>query len=103
MKFAFATYDNQFARNLPFEASYAVAYGLPMEAAWKALTIDAAEIFGVADQTGSLEKGKSADLFLSDGDPLEMRTQVRMMFIRGKNVSLENRQTQLYKKYLARP
>jgi len=69
VKFAFATYDNQFARNLPFEASYAVAYGLPMEAAWKALTIDAAEIFGVADQTGSLEKGKSADLFLSDGAP----------------------------------
>lgn len=103
VKFAFATYDNQFARNLPFEASYAVAYGLPMEAAWKALTIDAAEIFGVADQTGSLEKSKSADLFLSDGDPLEVGTQVRMLFIRGKNVSLENRQTQLYKKYLARP
>ncbi len=103
VKFAFATYDNQFARNLPFEAGYAVAYGLPMEAAWKALTIDAAEIFGVGAQTGSLEVGKSADLFLSNGDPLEVRTQIKMLFIQGKNVSLENRQTRLYQKYLARP
>ncbi|MBY0503156.1 MAG: amidohydrolase family protein [Bryobacteraceae bacterium] len=103
VKFAFATYDNQFARNLPFEAGYAVAYGLPMDAAWKALTIDAAEIFGVGEMTGSLEKGKSADLLLSDGDPLEVRTQIKMLFIRGKNVSLENRQTRLYQKYLARP
>lgn len=103
VKFAFATYDNQFARNLPFEAGYAVAYGLPMEAAWKALTIDAAEIFGVGAQTGSLEVGKSADLFLSTGDPLEVRTQIKMLFIQGRNVSLENRQTRLYQKYLARP
>ncbi len=91
------------ARNLPFEAGYAVAYGLPMEAAWKALTIDAAEIYGVGAQTGSLEVGKSADLFLSNGDPLEVRTQIKMLFIQGKNVSLENRQTRLYQKYLARP
>ncbi len=103
VKFAFATYDNQFARNLPFEAGYAVAYGLPMDAAWRALTIDAAEIFGVGAITGSLEPGKSADLFLTDGDPLEVRTQVKMMFIQGRNVSLENRQTRLYQKYLARP
>lgn len=103
VKFAFATYDNQFARNLPFEAGISVAYGLPMDAAWKALTIDAASIFGVATTTGSLEVGKSADLFLSDGDPLEVRSQVKMMFIQGRNVSLENRQTRLYQKYMARP
>lgn len=103
VKFAFATYDNQFARNLPFEAGISVAYGLPMDAAWKALTIDAAEIFGVAATTGSLEVGKSADFFLSDGDPLEVRSHVKMLFIQGRNVSLENRQTRLYQKYLARP
>ena len=103
IKFAFGTYDNQFARNLPFEAGFAVAYGLPMEAAWRALTIDAAEIFGLGASTGSLEVGKSADLFLSDGDPLEVKTQVKMVFIQGRNVSLENRQTRLYQKYMARP
>ena len=103
VKFAFATYDNQFARNLPFEAGFAVAYGLPMEAAWRALTIDAAEIFGLGTSTGSLEVGKSADLFLSDGDPLEVKTQVKMVFIQGRNVSLENRQTRLYQKYMGRP
>ncbi len=103
VKFAFATYDNQFARNLPFEAAFAVAYGLPMDAAWRALTVDAAEIFGAAAFTGSLEVGKSADLFLADGDPLEVRTQVKHMFIQGHPVTLENRQTRLYQKYLARP
>ena len=103
VKFAFATYDNQFARNLPFEAGFAVAYGLPMEAAWKALTINAAEIFGLGASTGSLEVGKSADLFLSDGDPLEVKSQVKMVFIQGRNVSLENRQTRLYQKYMGRP
>ena len=103
VKFAFATYDNQFARNLPFEAGISVAYGLPMAAAWRALTIDAASIFGVDATTGSLEVGKSADLFLSNGDPLEVKTQVKMMFIQGRNVSLENRQTRLYQKYLGRP
>ena len=103
VKFAFGTYDNQFARNLPFEAGFAVAYGLPMEAAWRALTIDAAEMFGLGASTGSLEVGKSADLFLSDGDPLEVKTQVKMVFIQGRNVSLENRQTRLYQKYMGRP
>ena len=102
IKFAFGTYDNQFARNLPFEAAFAVAYGLPYEAALKALTIDAAEIFGVSAEVGSLDKGKSADFIVTDGDPLEVKTQIKMLFIRGKNVSLETRQTRLYEKYKAR-
>ena len=102
IKFAFGTYDNQFARNLPFEAAFAVAYGLPYEAAMKALTIDAAEIFGVGNVTGSLDKGKSADFVVTDGDPLEVKTQVKMLFINGKNVTLDNRQTRLYEKYNSR-
>lgn len=102
IKFAFGTYDNQFARNLPFEAAFAVAYGLPYEAAMKALTIDAAEIFGVGNVTGSLDKGKSADFVVTDGDPLEVKTQVKMLFINGKNVALDNRQTRLYEKYNSR-
>lgn len=103
IKFAFATYNNQFARNLPFEAGFAVGYGLPYEAALKALTIDAAEIFGVSNVTGSIEKGKSADFFVTDGDPLEIKTQVKMLFIKGKNISLETKHTRLYQKYLNRP
>ena len=102
IKFAFGTYDNQFARNLPYEAAFAVAYGLPYEEALKALTIGAAEIFGVSNEIGSIEKGKSADFVVTDGDPLEVRTQVKMLFIRGKNVSLETKQTRLYEKYMNR-
>jgi imidazolonepropionase-like amidohydrolase len=103
VKFAFATYDNQFARNLPYEAAYAVAYGLPHDDAMKALTIHAAEIFGSAAQTGSIEPGKWADLMVTDGDPLEVRTQVKMLFIQGRNVPLETRHTRLYQKYMSRP
>ncbi len=102
IKFAFGTYDNQFARNLPYEAAFAVAYGLPYEEALKALTIGAAEIFGVSNEIGSIEKGKSADFVVTDGDPLEVRTQVKMLFISGKNVSLETKQTRLYEKYMNR-
>lgn len=102
IQFAFGTYDNQFARNLPYEAAFAVAYGLPHEEALKALTIGAAEIFGVSNEIGSIEKGKSADFVVTDGDPLEVRTQVKMLFIRGKNVSLETKQTRLYEKYMNR-
>ena len=102
VKFAFATYDNQFARNLPYEAAYAVAYGLAHDDAMRALTLDAAEIFGAGAQTGSIEAGKWADLMVTNGDPLEVETQVRMLFIKGRNVSLETKHTRLYKKYLDR-
>ena len=68
----------------------------------KALTIDAAEIFGVSNVTGSLDKGKSADFVVTDGDPLEVKTQVKMLFISGKNVTLDTRQTRLYEKYNSR-
>jgi imidazolonepropionase-like amidohydrolase len=103
VKFAFATLDNQFARNLPFEAGFAVGYGLPVDAAVKAVTLDAAEIWGVADELGSIEKGKRADLILTDGDLLEHRTQVKAMWIDGQPVPLDNKHTRLYDKYTARP
>ncbi len=103
VKFCFATFDNQFARNLPFEAGFAAGYGLPVDAAIKSVTLHAAEIWGVADRVGSIEAGKSADLILTDGDLLEHKTQVKAMWIAGKTVSLENKHTQLYQKYTARP
>jgi imidazolonepropionase-like amidohydrolase len=103
VKIAFGTFDNEFSRNLPYNAARAVAYGLPYEAALKAITINAAEIWGAGDKMGSIEKGKWADLMLVTGDPLETPTQIKALYIKGKEVDLSNKQTKLYDKYLARP
>jgi len=103
VKFCFASFDVEFARNVPFEAAAAVAFDLPQQEALKGLTIHAAEIFGVADQIGSIEKGKLADLILTDGDPLEAKTSIKAEFIAGKPVSLESHHTRLYEKWKDRP
>lgn len=103
VKFCFASFDVEFARNVPFEAAAAVAFGLPQQEALKGLTLNAAEIFGVADQIGSIEKGKLADLILTDGDPLEAKTSIKAEFIAGKAVSLESHHTRLYEKWKDRP
>lgn len=87
------------ARNLPHEAGTAVAHGLPAAAALRAITLSAAEILGIADRAGSLAPGKDATLFVSDGDPLEITTQVRLAFIQGKRLDLTNKQLELYDKY----
>jgi len=105
VKFAFATFgpgseDNP--RNLPYEAAAAVGFGLPYEEALKAVTLYAAQIWGVGDELGSIEKGKWADLIVTDGDPLETRTQIKQMFIKGAPVDLDNKHHRLYEKYLAR-
>jgi imidazolonepropionase-like amidohydrolase len=91
------------ARNLPYEAAKAVAFGLPREAAIRALTLTAAETFGVADRLGSIEPGKDASLILVEGDPLEITSQVRRAWIQGRELDLSNRHQQLYEKYDARP
>ena len=101
--FAFASFSAEFSRNLPYQAAAAVAFGLPHEEALKAITINAARIWGVDQQTGSIEEGKWADLMLTDGDPLEEPTQVRQLFIKGRAVDLDNKQHRLYEKYLNRP
>jgi imidazolonepropionase-like amidohydrolase len=103
VKFCFASFDVEFARNVPFEAAAAVAFGLPQQEALKGMTMNAAEIFGVADQIGSIEKGKLADLILTDGDPLEAKTSIKAEFIAGKPVSLESHHTRLYEKWKDRP
>jgi imidazolonepropionase-like amidohydrolase len=105
VKFAFATFgpgDEDNPRNLPFQASAAVGFGLPYEEALKAVTLYPAQIWGVGDELGSIEKGKWADLIVTDGDPLETRTQVKQMFIKGVAVDLDNKHHRLYEKYLAR-
>jgi imidazolonepropionase-like amidohydrolase len=103
IKIAFGSFDVSFARNLPFQVAAAAAFGLPQEEALKALTINPAEIWGVADRIGSIETGKWADLIITSGDPLETQTRTAHMLIRGKEVSLENKHTQLYKQYMSRP
>jgi Imidazolonepropionase and related amidohydrolases len=103
VKFAFASFSTEFARNLPYQAAAAVAFGLPHEEALKAITVNAAQIWGVADQLGSIEEGKWADLMITDGDPLETQTQVKQVFIKGKSVDLDNKHHRLYEKYLNRP
>ncbi len=103
VKLCFGTFDVEFARNVPFEAAQAVAFGLPHDEAFKALTINSAQILGVGDQLGSIDKGKIADLILTDGDPMEAKTNIKQMFIAGREVSLESRHTQEYEKWIKRP
>jgi imidazolonepropionase-like amidohydrolase len=103
VKFAFASFGVQFARNLPYQAAQAVPFGLPYDEALKSVTLNAAQIWGIDSEYGSIEKGKYADLIVTDGDPLEVRTQVKMMFIKGMPVDLESKHTRLYKMYSARP
>lgn len=103
VKFAFGTFNNEFSRNLPYQAATAVAFGLPYDEALKAVTLNAAQIWGVSDKIGSIEEGKSADLMVTDGDPLEARTQVKQLYINGKSVDLDNKHKRLYEKYLNRP
>lgn len=90
------------ARNLPYDAGFAAAYGMGKEAALKAVTIHAAEVFGVADRMGSLEKGKDATLFIANGDPFEAKTQISQVFIGGWKIPLDSRQIRLYNEFLDR-
>jgi imidazolonepropionase-like amidohydrolase len=91
------------ARNLPYLAAQAAGFGLTREQALRAITLSAAEVLGVADVLGSIDVGKSADLFVTDGDPLELGTRIEAVYIAGKAVSLETRQTRLFEKYDHRP
>jgi imidazolonepropionase-like amidohydrolase len=92
------------ARNLPFHAAMAAAFGLARESALRSVTLWPAQILGVVDRLGSLEAGKNATLFVSDGDPLEIRTRIERVWIDGVEIDLTaNRQWQLYRKYDQRP
>ncbi len=94
--------DSENTRNLPFNAGFAAAYGMGKEEALKAVTIHAAEVFGVADRLGSIEAGKDATLFVSTGDPFETKTQIRHVFIDGYRVPMSNRHIRLYQEFLER-
>lgn len=102
VKVALRTDKYENVRNLPYEAGFAATYGMGTDEALRAITLSPAEMFGVDDQIGSLSKGKMANLFVSDGDPFETRTDILHLFIEGWNVPLESRHTLLYEEFLDR-
>ena len=103
VKIAFATFNSSASRTLPYEAAQAVPYGLPHNAALEAVTKNAAELLGFDDRLGTIEEGKIANIMITDGDPLEIQTQVTDLFILGRGVSLDNKHQSLYEKYRGRP
>ncbi|MDF1695074.1 MAG: amidohydrolase family protein [Saprospiraceae bacterium] len=102
VKVAIRSNETENVRNLPFNAGFAAAYGMGVEEALKSITIIPAEILGVSDQLGSLEKGKIANIFISNGDPFETKTQIEHLFINGYKVPMESRHTLLYDEFLER-
>jgi imidazolonepropionase-like amidohydrolase len=107
VRFAFATFTSSAgvpdSRTLPFQAGNAVAYGLPHEEALKAVTLRAAEIYGLEDQFGTIEVGKIGNLIVTDGDPLDYTASMQRLIIAGRNVELDNRHLELYETYRNRP
>ena len=99
VKIAFASFDAHGVRSLPYQAGYAVAFGLPYDEALKAITLNPAEIWGMADQLGSLDVGKAANLVVANGDPLDVTTDVKQVFIAGQEIPMTSRQTRLRDQY----
>jgi imidazolonepropionase-like amidohydrolase len=103
IQFAFSSFGTSFSRRLSQYAGTAVGYGLPHDEALKAVMLNAAQIFGLADQIGTIEPGKLANIIVTTGDPLEIQTQVRYLFIKGQLTSTDNRHRDLYEQYRKRP
>jgi imidazolonepropionase-like amidohydrolase len=99
VKIAFASFGDHMARGLPYAAGYAEAFGLPAEEALKALTINPAQMWGVDKDLGSLEVGKMGNVVVANGDPLDVKTDVKHVFIQGQEIPLVNKQTQLRDQY----
>jgi imidazolonepropionase-like amidohydrolase len=102
VKIAFSSSSASAAKDLPYHAAKAAAFGLDKAEALKAVTINTAEIFGVAGTMGSLEKGKAANIVLADNDILELGTNIRKVFIDGRDIELSSRYTELLDKFRIR-
>ena len=93
-------HEESTGRNLMFNAGVAAAYGLSKEEALQAITLNAATILGISDKTGSIEKGKDANIIISTGDALDMRTNnIVKAYIQGRDIDLNDKHKELYKKY----
>lgn len=103
VKIAFGSFDNSFARRLGQQAANAVSHGLAYDDGLKAVTLYPAQILGLDGELGTVETGKIANLVVTNGDPLELTTEVRYLFIKGQLTSTDNKQKDLYEKYLNRP
>jgi imidazolonepropionase-like amidohydrolase len=100
---AFASFDTAFSRRLAQQAGTAVGYGLSHDEALRAVTVNAAKMLGLDGEVGTIEVGKMGNLIVTDGDPLEIRTRVKYLFIKGQLTSTDNRQKRLYEEYSHRP
>jgi imidazolonepropionase-like amidohydrolase len=103
VKIAFGSFDNSFARRLGQQAANAVSHGLAYDDGLKAVTLYPAQILGLDGELGTVETGKTANLIVTNGDPLELTTEVRYLFIKGQLTSTDNKHKDLYEKYLNRP
>lgn len=95
--------DSHNSRNLRQQAGNAVSYGMTWDQALRAVTLTPAEVFGVADRYGSLEVGKVANVVVWSGDPFEFGTSVERVLIRGRDIPLRSRQTELLDRYRTLP
>jgi len=104
VQFAICDEDGQQrGKNLPFQAGTAAAYGLTKEEALSSITLNAAKILGIADRTGSIETGKDANIVISEGDILDMRSSnISLVMIGGRMVSLTDKHKQLYERYMVK-
>ena len=103
VKVALLETDTHNARNLRQQAGNAVSYGMTWDQALRAVTLSPAEVFGVADRYGALEVGKVANVVVWSGDPFEFSTGVEHVIIRGREVPLRSRQTELFERYRTLP
>ncbi len=100
---AFETGGASSARDLPYEVGLAEAYGLDPEEALRGITINPAKMFGVDNEYGSIEVGKVANVIVTTGDPIDIRSLIKEIFIRGERMKFDDRHTLEYEKFRARP
>jgi len=97
------TFDAGLVKNLPYTVAQSIAFGLPEADALKSITLVPAQLVGVADRFGSIEAGKEATFFVTEGNVFDIRSKVKRVWIAGKEMNLETRHTRLYEKYKNRP